>query len=83
MFLLVSCDEVTTFDNHNWLFTHVYIIDNSICVFILLNLKEVDKATSSKLTKNIISSLVEYGGVSDIDLAQKLTYFGVDGITIF
>jgi hypothetical protein len=43
----------------------------------------VDKAISSKLTKNIISSLVEYGGVNDIDLAQKLTCFGIDGITIF
>jgi hypothetical protein len=40
----------------------------------------VDKAISSKLTKNIISL---DGGVSDIDLAQKLTYFGVDGITKF
>jgi hypothetical protein len=40
----------------------------------------VDKATFSKLTKNIISL---DGGVSDIDLAQKLTCFGVDGITIF
>jgi hypothetical protein len=43
----------------------------------------VDKTTSSKLIKNIISSLVEYGGVSDIDLAQKLICFGIDGIIIF
>jgi hypothetical protein len=58
MFLLVRCDEMRTSDNHNWLFTHVYIIDNSKCVPILLNLYEVDKATFSKLTKKIISSLV-------------------------
>jgi hypothetical protein len=28
LFLVVNCDEVTSIDNQNWLFMHVYVIDN-------------------------------------------------------
>jgi hypothetical protein len=28
LFFAVSCDEVTSIDNHNWLSMHVYVIDN-------------------------------------------------------
>jgi hypothetical protein len=37
-FFVVSCDEVTSIDNQNWLFMHVYVIDNHKHVLILLNL---------------------------------------------
>jgi len=38
LFFVVSCDEVTSIDNHNWLSMHVYVIDNWKCVPILFNL---------------------------------------------
>jgi hypothetical protein len=37
-FILVSCDEVTTFHNQTWLFMHVYMVEQWKKVPILLNL---------------------------------------------
>jgi hypothetical protein len=82
-FLAVSCDEVTSIDNHSWLFMHVYVIDNWKHVVILLNLQKLDGTTFYKLVENIVTSLAEYRGVREADLVQKLMYFGGDGATIF
>ncbi len=43
----------------------------------------MEGATFYKLMENIVTSLVEYKGVREVDLVQKLIYFGGDGATIF
>jgi hypothetical protein len=43
----------------------------------------VDGAIFNNLTSFIMKSLMEFGGLSEIDLANKLVYFGANGITIF
>jgi hypothetical protein len=43
----------------------------------------VDGSTINNLTSLIIQSLVENGGLSEGDIAKKLIYFGLDGVTIF
>ncbi len=43
----------------------------------------VDGSTINNLTSLIIQNLVEYGGLSEGDIARKLIYFGVNGVTSF
>jgi len=52
--------------------------------FDLLNLQRVvDGATFDNLTSFIMKSLMEFGGLSETNLANKLVSFGVDKIVIF
>jgi hypothetical protein len=51
---------------------------------ILLNLEKiVDGSTFDNFTIIIIHFLVIFGGMLEIDLANKVLCFGVDGVTIF
>jgi hypothetical protein len=43
----------------------------------------VDGYIINNLTSLIIQSLVEYGGLSEGDIARKLIYFGANGVIIF
>ncbi len=52
--------------------------------FDLLNLQRVvDGTTFDNLTSFIMKSLMEFGGLSETNLANKLVSFGVDKIIIF
>ncbi len=51
---------------------------------IFLNLEKiVDGGTSNNLTNVSIRSLVVFGGMSETNLANKVVYFGPNGVTIF
>jgi hypothetical protein len=51
---------------------------------ILLNLQRmIDGFIANNLTFLIIQSLVEYGGLSEVNIAKKLICFGVDEVTVF
>ncbi len=51
---------------------------------ILLNLeKVVDRGTYNNLTIAIVCFLIDLGGLSVVDVANKVVCFGVDGVTIF
>jgi hypothetical protein len=79
IFISINCDKVVTLDNQSWTFVHVYIIKNWCRVQILLNLERiVNGGTYDNLTSIIIHSLDVFG-----DIANKVVYFGVDGVTIF
>ncbi len=43
----------------------------------------MDGATSTNLTKLIMWNLVEFGGMTKTNVANKLVYVRVDGVTIF
>ncbi len=50
----------------------------------LLNLERiVDGGMFDNLITMIIHSLVIFGGMSKIDITNKVVCFGVDGVTIF
>jgi hypothetical protein len=51
---------------------------------ILLNLQRmIDGSIINNLTFLIIQSLVEYGGLNEVNIAMKLIYFGANEVTIF
>jgi hypothetical protein len=53
-------------------------------VLILLNLERiVNKGTFDNLTFVIIHSLVVFGGMSKIDIANKVVYFGANFVIVF
>jgi hypothetical protein len=53
-------------------------------ILIMLNLQHVvDGTTFDNLTSFIEKNLMEFGGLSETNLANKLVCFGVDRITIF
>jgi len=60
------------------------VIDGWKQVLILINLQRVlDGATSTNLTKFIVWNLVEFGGMIETNVANKLVCFGVNGLIIF
>jgi hypothetical protein len=74
----VSWDEVTTIDNQSWLSIHVYVIKEWKKVSIMLNLQRlVDGTTFDNLTSFIVKSLMEFGGLSETNLANKLVSLGL------
>jgi hypothetical protein len=83
-FIFVNCDEVTTIDNQSWLSIHVYVTKEWERVLILLNLQHVvDGRTFNNLTPLIVKKLMEFGSLSETNLANKLVCFGVDGVIVF
>jgi hypothetical protein len=80
----MSCDELNTIDNQSWLYVHVNVTKEWKRLLILLNLQRmIDGSIANNLTFLIIQSLVEYGGLSEVNIARKLICFGVDKVTIF
>jgi hypothetical protein len=71
-------------DNQSWISIHVYIVNNQHKVPILLNLERiVNGGKFDNLTSVIIHSLVVFGGMSKIDIANIVVYFGADDVTSF
>jgi hypothetical protein len=45
--------------------------------------KVVDKKTTDNFTSLIVWGLMDYGGLSVIDIVNKLVFFGIDKIIVF
>jgi hypothetical protein len=45
--------------------------------------KVVNRTIADNLTSFIVQSSVDYGGLSEIDIANKLVCFGTNEVTIF
>lgn len=74
----MNCDEVTIVNNQTWLLVHIYVIDGWKWVPILLNLQRIlDGVTSTNLTNLIMWNLVEFGSMTETDVANKLVCYGV------
>ncbi len=83
-FISLNCDKVTILDNQFWIFVHGYVVDNWHRVLIHLNLERtIDGSTFDNLITMIIHYLVILGGMSKIDIINKMVCFGADGVTIF
>jgi hypothetical protein len=83
-FISVNTDEATTVDNSQWLSIHKYYSVNFNRKNHMLCVCRVDcKANVSNLTNMIVEQLVWHGGISEMELAQKLICFSADGAAMF
>jgi hypothetical protein len=82
-FILVSYDEVTSFNNQNWLSLHVYLVKDWKRVLVLLNLQRVDGMTFDKLIITIVKKFARIIGLSESNLAHKFVCFGTCGVLAF
>ncbi len=48
VFFALSADEVTIIDNQEWINVHAYMMQNWICILILLTLKWVEVHATTK-----------------------------------
>jgi hypothetical protein len=68
-------DKVTTINNQSWLSIHVYVIEQWRRFANLLNLyKIVDGIVVDSSTSLIVKNLVEYGGLKNVDIIDKLMF---------
>ncbi len=62
----------------------VYVTKNWKRIPILLNLQRLENAaTSNNLNSLIVKNLVEYGGLIEMEIANKLVYLGENGVNVF
>ncbi len=62
---------------------HAYIVEDNKRVPILLNLERVaDGATSNNFIAMIIHSLIAFGGLLDMDIANKVVYFRANSVIV-
>ena len=84
IFISISANEVTTIDNQQWLFVHVYFAmyinrqSHMLCIR-LMN----DDTNAANLTEKITDQLFMHRGLSEQQLGEKLMCFGVDGAAVF
>ena len=84
-YFALLADETSACDNSSWIAIHAYVLVNWCRVPLLLTIQklESDGATSNNLTTVIMDALSMGGGVSDAEIAERLLYFGVDGVSSF
>jgi hypothetical protein len=83
-FYAISTDEVTTIDHESWLSVHIYVSIGFSHVPILLSLSQLTEGNgASAMKESIMTSLNWYGGLVDSAMAERLVYFGADGVSVF
>jgi hypothetical protein len=83
-FFAISCDEVTSIANEVWISIHIYVVNNYARLPILLSCKRVvEGCYANNLAKVITHSLVEDGGLTLKQIAEKSISFGADDATVF
>jgi hypothetical protein len=83
-YISISSDETTSCDNGSWISVHAYVCENWTRMPYLVSLQKVSESPSADhLTSMILQAPEDGGGVGTNDIAEKLLYFGTDGITMF
>jgi hypothetical protein len=83
-FISVSADEVTAVDNSQWLSIHVYYNVNFSRQSHMLCIRRLySEANANNLTNMIVEQLSWHGGISEMELVEKMIYFGADGAAVF
>jgi hypothetical protein len=83
-FVSLTSDEIISMDNASWASVHGYIVQDWCHIPLLLNVKHVlSGSKTNSLTLLIMNYLMTQGGLHEEDLASRLVYFGVDGISTF
>ena len=84
-YIAISCDEVTTVDNQQWLCIHAYTYSLAkTCDSHLLFFGRVTEGRNAKNLKEMISCALRYhGGLDEAQIAKKIISFGIDGAFVF
>ena len=82
-FISLSLDEVTTIDNTSWVCMHVYTV-NDLChqPFLLSIAKLNCSATAENLYELLKTTLIECGGLDNMEISKKLVCVGADGALV-
>jgi hypothetical protein len=83
-FIVVFANEVTTINNTQWLFIHMYVIEQWKRILILLCVQLMGMlATTDNIFSLMLKCLVEYGGLGLEELVGKLISIKCDGNNMF
>jgi hypothetical protein len=83
-FIVIHVDEVTTIDNIQWLFIHLYMVQGWKRIPILLCVEFIRVfATSNNIFGLMVKGLFKFGGLGLKELARKLVSMGCNGSSIF
>jgi len=76
----MSLDEVTTINCQRLIVVRMYVVEDWKHIHILLTLEQVlFGAIANNLTKVIVGSVLQYGGLFETNLVSKLISFGANG----
>ncbi len=80
----MSFDEVTTIDNHSWIYIHSYVVWDWCHIPIFISLEQVTEGGGiDNLTKVIMGDLKEQGVIFNVNIVTQLISFGADGLNVF
>jgi hypothetical protein len=84
-YIAISCDEVTTVDNQQWLCVHVYTCNpTKTRDSYLLFLGCVTEGGNANYLKDMILCALKYhGSLDDDQIVEKVISFGTDGASVF
>jgi hypothetical protein len=83
-FFSVSCDEVTSIANEVWISIHIYLLKSFSREPLLLCCKRVaEDCNSINVARVITESLIQEGGLTRDQIAQRFISFGADGAAVF
>ena len=83
-FFSLTCDEVITVVCQTWISIHVYVVNEFVCVPMLLTLERVTVGAGSyNLTTVLVEALQQLGGLTLEQIREKLLCFGADGAAVF
>ena len=80
----ITCDEVTTLDNHSWISIHIYTIRDWEIVPMLLCLQRVIEGGggAANITKIILGALTNDSGLTPHHIRDRFMAFGADGASV-
>jgi uncharacterized protein (DUF2132 family) len=82
-YVAITCDEVTTADCQSWISIHAYIIRDWERYPILLQIERVVHGTRlENITRTVLSTLSDDGGLSKLHIRDHLMCFSADGISV-
>ncbi len=83
-FVTLTCDEVTTFDNQYSISIHGYYVQDWCHILVSISIEHIVKGSNvQNLTKVILVAFVNFGGLTEKELANQLLCFGANGVNIF
>jgi hypothetical protein len=83
-FIVVFANEVTIIDNTQWLFIHLYVVQQWKTILIFLCVRTMGMSTTSdNIFSLMLKCLVEYSGLRLEELVSKLVNIGCDDNNVF
>jgi hypothetical protein len=82
IFVVLTYDEVTTSNNHTWIFVHGYCVQDWCRILILLSIEHILEGSNiENMMKVILSFLIQYRMLNKGQGGYVLTY--VYGVSTF